>query len=434
MDYGALIGILVFLGMFALIVLGVPMYISMAGAALAGFWLLGGQVYAFQQFSTGAYYITSNFGFAVVPLFTLMSVLAADCGVASAAYEAAVKWFGNMRGGLLVATVVASAIFGACCGMPLAAIAVFTKIAVPELEKCNYEKAMSLGCIAVSGSLSGLIPPSVTIIIFCILVEQSIGRALVAGILPGILLVVLLTLAIYVMGIIKPQTMPRMETKVSWKEKFASLGLVGPVLFLIVLIIGGMYFGVFAPTVGGAIGSLGVLIIAVIRRIKIKTLMGSFLETVIINAEIFPLVIAGFLLARFVTLSGLPKTLTEIISAASLSPYVLMSIIVVFYIFIGCIMEFFAVAIVTLPLVFPLLIGAGFNPIAVIIILIVLISIAGVTPPLGMGAFIVASVANVKPELVFRGILPFLIATVIQLILIIIFPEIVTWLPDVFYG
>jgi C4-dicarboxylate transporter, DctM subunit len=434
MEYGAWVGVFVFLGMFALIFLGVPMFISMAGAALVGFWILGGAGYAFQQFSTSAYHLAANFGFAVVPLFVLMSVLAADCGVASASYEAPMKWFVKLRGGLLIAITVASAIFGACCGMPLATIAVFAKTAASEIDKYKYDKSLGLGCIAVTGAVDNLIPPSVTTIIFCILLEQPIGRALVAGIVPGLALVLILIATIVFIGTIRPHTMPKIEVTVDWKEKLASLKLLIPVLFLILLIVGGMYFGVFAPTVAGAIGSLGVLIIAIIRRVKLRTLVHSFYETVTLNTQIYPLVIGGFLFARFITLSGLPKGLATVIAAAHLSSWALMGIVILFYLFVGCVMEFLAIAIVTLPLVFPLLMAAGFDPIVMIIALIMLISIAGITPPVGMGVFVVASVAKVKPELVFKGVLPYFIASMVMLLLIIVFPQIVLWLPDLFYG
>lgn len=434
MEYGAWVGLWVFLGMFLLIFLGVPMFISMAGAAMVGFWLLGGATYALQQFSSSAYSIAANFGFAVVPLFILMSVLAADCGVASASYEAPMLWFRKLRGGLLIAITVASAIFGACCGMPLATIAVFAKTATSEIERYKYDKSLGLGCIAVSGAVDNLIPPSVTTIIFCILVEQPIGKALVAGVVPGLLLVLAIIAAIVIIGIIKPETMPKIETVSTWKEKIASLKLLGPVVFLIVIIIGGMYFGFFAPTVGGAIGSLGVLVIALIRKMKLRAIAHSFYETIMINAQIYPLIIGGFLFARFITLSGLPRGLADLIAAAHLSPFALMFIVIVFYMIVGCVMEFLAIAIITLPLIFPLLVGAGFDPIVMIIVLIMLISIAGITPPVGMGAFVVASIAKVKPEVVFKGIIPYLAASFVLLILVIVFPQIVLWLPDLLYG
>jgi tripartite ATP-independent transporter DctM subunit len=318
--------------------------------------------------------------------------------------------------------------------MGLAAIAVFTKVSIPVLEKFKYNKSVSLGCISISGTLSSLIPPSVPIIIFCILLEQSIGRALVAGIIPGIAYALFMALTITTIGIVRPKDMPRVDVDVSWKEKFRSLSLTGPIVFLVLLVVGGIYFGVFAPTVGGAIGSVGVLIIAAVSRVKGKTILGSFYETILVNAQLYPMVIGGFLFARFVAFSGLPAGLMNVISEANFPPMLLMLVIVIFYLFIGCVLEFFSMVIVTLPIVFPLLTGVGFDPIALIIILILLGSIAGITPPIGMGVFVVAGVAGVPPEQVFKGIIPFFIMSMIMLWLIIFFPQIALWLPNIFYG
>ncbi|HJX03495.1 MAG TPA: TRAP transporter large permease [Dehalococcoidia bacterium] len=434
MEFGSWVALLVFIGMLVLVFLGVPIFIAVAGAALVGSLIVGGASFTLQQFAALPYFTTSTFTFAVVPLFILMSVLAADVGIADAAYEAASKWFGRLRGGMLIGTVVASAIFGAACGQFLAAAAVFAKTALPQLNKYNYDRSLSMGCIATSGTLSVLIPPSVPIIIFCILLDVSIGRALVAGIIPGLILTVMLSLVIIIIGRLRPETMPSANIQVSWKERFKSITLVGPVLFIIALVIGGMYLGVFAPTVGGAIGSMGVLLIAAIRRVKLSVIAHSFYETVLINAQIFPLLIGGFLFARFILLSGLSGDIMQLIGQSNLHPLVLMLIVIIFYLFIGCVLEFLSIAVITLPLVFPVLTAAGFDPIATLIIIIMLSQIATITPPLGMAAFAVASIAGVKSEEVFRGIIPFFIVCLLLTVMIVLYPQIATWLPNLFYG
>lgn len=434
MEFGSWIALLVFFGMLVLIFLGVPIFIAVAGAALVGSLIVGGATFTLQQFTSLPYATTSTFTFAVVPMFILMSVLAADCGIADAAYEAASKWFGKMRGGLLIGTVVSSAIFGAACGQFLAAAAVFAKTALPQLDKYKYNRSLSMGCIATSGTLSVLIPPSVPIIIFCILLNVSIGRALVAGIIPGIILTVMLSLTIFLIAKLRPGTMPTVDMEVSWKERFQSLRLVGPVVLIVVLIIGGMYMGVFAPTVAGAIGSAGMLFIAAFRRIKPSILANSFYETVLVNAQIFPLLISGFLFARFILLSGLSDDITQLIVQTAIHPMLLMLIVIIFYLFIGCVLEFLSIAVITLPLVFPVLEAAGFDPIATLIIIIMLSQIATITPPLGMAAFAVASIAGVRAEEIFRGIMPFLIVCLLLTLLIVFFPEIATWLPNLMYG
>jgi len=222
--------------------------------------------------------------------------------------------------------------------------------------------------------------------------------------------------------------------RMSWKERFSSLLLIVPVLFIVLLIIGGMYFGVFPPTVGGAIGSVGVLLIAVFRRVGIKAIGDAFYEAVLLNAQLFPLIISGFLFARFMAVSGLPKMLLQLVIDAHLPPLTVMLIIIIFYLFIGCVLEFMSMAVITLPIVYPLLLGVGFDPIATIIIIVFLSEVALLTPPIGMSAFVVAGVAGVSPEVVFRGITPFFIVCLVMLSLMVFFPEIVTWLPNLFYG
>ena len=434
MDYGAWIGLWTFIGMFVILMLGVPIFICLLAAAFVGSLLIGGPIYTLQQFSSAPYHITSTYTFAVVPLFVLMSVLAANCGLAQSAFDAAQKWLGRLRGGLLMATVGSAAVFGASCGASIASAAVFSKTALPELQKVNYDRAISMGCIAVSGSLASLIPPSVGIIIISILVDASIGRALVAGILPGICLALLLMATIWLIGVVKPSAMPKLELQIVWSEKLKSLSLIGPVLFIVLLVVGGMYLGVFPPTVGGAIGSAGVLLIALIRRIGFKTISNSFFEAVLINSQLFPLLIGGFLFSRFMALSGLPKGLIQVIIDAQLHPYTLMLVIVIFYLFIGCVLEFMSMAIITLPIVYPLLTGVGFDPIATIIILVLLSEIALITPPIGMTVFLIAGVADESPEMVFKGVLPFFITAFVLLWILIFFPAISTWLPNLFYG
>ena len=434
MDYGAWVGLWTFIGMFVFLMLGVPIFICLFAAAFVGSWLIGGPIYTLQQFASAPYHITSSYTFAVVPLFILMSVLAADCGIAQGAYDAARKWLGGLRGGLLMVTVGAAGMFGAACGSSIATSAVFAKMALPELKKYRYDSSLSMGCIAAGGTLDALIPPNVGTIIVCILVDASVGKALVAGVIPGIIYGLLLMATIQVLGFLRPQAIPRLDIKVSWEERFSSLILICPVLFIVLLIIGGMYFGVFPPTVGGAMGSVGVLLIALFRRTGIKVIGHSFYEAVLLNTQLFPLLISGFLFARFIALSGLPKFLLQLVIEAHFPPLIVMLIVIIFYLFIGCVLEFMSMAVITLPIVYPLLLGVGFDPIATIIIIVFLSEVALLTPPIGMSAFVVAGVAGVPPEVVFRGITPFFMVCLVMLSLMVFFPEIVTWLPNLFYG
>lgn len=434
MDGNAWIGLWTFFGMFIFLMLGVPIFICLFGAAFVGSVLVGGWNYTLQQFAAAPYSITASYTFAVVPLFMLMSVLAADCGVAQAAYDAARKWLGNLRGGLLIVTVGAAGMFGAACGSSIATSAVFARMALPELKKYNYDKSISMGCITAGGSLDALIPPNVGTIIVCILVDASIGKALIGGVIPGIIFALLLIGTVQIVGIVKPSAIPRLNLKVPLSEKLSSLTLILPIIFIVLLIIGGMYLGVFPPAVGGAIGSVGVLFIAALRRTGVKVIGHSFYEAVLMNAQIFPLIISGFLFARFMSLSGLPKSLLDVVVSANLPPLLVMLFVIIFYLFIGCVLEFMSMAVITLPIVYPLLVGVGFDPIASIIIIVFLSEVALLTPPIGMSAFIVAGIAGVPPEVVFKGIVPFFMACLVLLVLMVFFPGMVTWLPSLFYA
>lgn len=434
MDYSAWVGFACFIGMFALVMLGVPIFVSMLFAAGVGFGLIGGVSLAFQQFGTAPYFVSASYMLAVIPLFVLMGTIAGKTGIAKSSFDAVTKWIGGLRGGTLIATVLAGALFGACCGLGVASAAVFANLALPELDKQKYNRSISMGAICLSGSLSGLIPPSIGIVIIAILTEQSIGRALVALIVPGILLALLASLAIWVMGFINPKAIPKSTIQVSWKERISSLKLIWPVLFLFIIVIGGMYLGIFPPTVAGAIGAAGVLIYALVLRVSMSIIIRSFYETILVNAQLFPLVLAGFLFARFIVFSGLPENLTDLIKAAHLSPYLLMLAIVILYLFIGSVFEFLSMAIVTFPLIFPILVNAGFDPIAVLIIISLLGELAALTPPIGLTAFVVAGIAHARPEDVFRGVIPFFLIGIALLWLIVFFPQIAIWLPNLFYG
>jgi C4-dicarboxylate transporter, DctM subunit len=434
MDHNAWVGLWTFIGMFIALILGIPIFICMLGAAFIGSVLIGGWTYTLQQFAAAPYNVTSSYTFAVVPLFMLMSVLAANCGVAQAAYDAARKWLGNLRGGLLIVTVGAAGMFGAACGSSIATSAVFAKMALPELKKHKYDPSISMGCITAGGSLDALIPPNVGTVIVCILVEASIGKALIGGVIPGILFALFLIGTVWTVGVLKPHAVPRLDLKISLREKLSSLTLVFPIIFIVLLIIGGMYLGVFPPAVGGAMGSVGVLIIAFIRRTGWRIIGESFYESVLMNAQLFPLIISGFLFARFMSLSGLPKALLDVVITAHFSPLLVMLFVILFYLFIGCVLEFMSMAVITLPIVYPLLTGVGFDPTACIIIIVFLSEVALLTPPIGMSAFVVAGIAGVAPEVVFRGVIPFFIACLVLLAIMVFFPAVVTWLPGLFYG
>jgi C4-dicarboxylate transporter DctM subunit len=412
----------------------VPIFISMFASAFVGFWLVGGLSYALLQFRIAPYHISATYVFGVVPMFILMGIIAGECGLAEDIYKAMSRWFGQLHGGLLMATVAGAGFFGACTGTSLASAAVFTRISLPELARYKFDKSLSMGAIAASGSLASLIPPSVPIVVFCVLAEISIGRSLVGGIIPGILLTALLMACVSLLGLIYPKRIPAaIGMKVTWRERFSSVWLLWPVLGLFLLVVGGMYAGFFPATTGGAIGAAGVLIYALFRGIEKRKLLNCFWEMAIVNVQLFPLIIGGYLFGRFIARSGLAATLLDLIAQSGLQPLAIMGIVIIIYIFLGCVMELFSLLIITVPLLFPILEGLGFDPIHICIILVFVASIAMITPPIGVVCFLIASIARVDSSEVFRGILPYFFVIVATLALIVFFPAIVTWLPNLLY-
>lgn len=433
MGYEAWIALGCFIGTLALIFIGLPVFVCILLASLVGFWLVGGPAFTFAQFTNAPYNLTANYLFAVVPMFILMGELTGESGLAESAYRVASQWLSRIRGGLLMATVVGAALFGACSGVSLASSAVFTKVSMPELDRYNFDRSLSLGCIAASGGLSTLIPPSVSIIIFCVIAQVSIGKALVAGIIPGILVTIFTVGTIWIMGIFRPRKLPLINIQVNWKDRFLAIPLLLPIFFVFILVVGGMYVGIFPPTVGGAIAAFGVLIYALVRRVKKQRIIHSFREAVLTNAQIFPILIGGFIFSRFIALSGLPNDLVGFINNIHLPPLVVMLFVMVLYLFLGCVMEIFSIMIITIPIVFPVLTSLGYNPLTLCIVLVFLSNIAGITPPIGMQGFVVASAAKVDPMVVFRGILPFFFVHLGICCIIILFPSLCTWLPSLFF-
>lgn len=432
MDPDALVGLYCFIGMLALILLGVPIYLPMLVVAVVGFWIIGGPAFAMAQATTAVYNITSDYAFAVLPMFVLMGTIAGECGIAEDAYNAVAKWVMKIRGGLLMATIGGNALFGACSGAPTGSTLVFTKIALPQLNKYGYDKRLSMACIASGAVLVTLIPPSIPIIMTCILVDLSVGKALMAGVIPGILTGVALALTVWLTGIINPKQVPvATDIRITWRERFASLKLLWPIVFLFILVMGGLYAGVFPPTIGGAIGAAGTIVYAfAMRRMNFRKLYQAFWDAVVINAQIFPMIIGGMIFSRLIALSGLAQGFNDFLVSVQLPPLAVFAVVILFYILMGCVMDLIAIIIITLPIVFPILTGLGFDPYAVVIILLFMGAIGSITPPVGMSCFIVAIAADEDAMEVYKGILPFFIVQLALVVLIIFVPSIASWLPS----
>lgn len=440
----ALIGVIFFLAMMVMVFCGIPVFISMLTASLVGFLALSGGNTAMMlsQFTTGIYNLGANYNYAVLPLFSLVGALVGETGVAEGAFNCFHNWLARVRGGLLYTVVCANAVFGACSGSSIAGNIVFGKLSLPELRRHGYDEKLSLGCIAASGALSTLIPPSMGILMFCIIapspievagqsVAISVGTALAGGIVPGILTAIALCLTVRIVGFIRKDALPpRSDEHIPLKTKLAGLRFLIPILILFGLIIGGTMMGWFTATVGGAVGAVACLVYALIRRLPAKKIWNCIVDAAVMEAGIFPIIIGGQIFSRFVTQSGLASYLSQAIASLNAPPFIIFLLVMLLYIFCGCVMDMMSIIIITVPVVFPILCALGYSPYAVIISLCFMMEIAGLTPPIGMNVFATSNALRVNPSRVFAGVWPFFICEVCMVILISLVPGIVTWLPS----
>ena len=388
---------------------------------------------AFAQVATVPFSTTNSFTLAVIPLFILMGSLATQAGLTTDLYRAAYNWLGKISGGLAMATTLASAAFGAACGSTIVNAAVFTKMAMPEMTKFGYDKRLSAGCIAASGTLASLIPPSILMIIYAVITEQSVARLLVAGLVPGFLSAAVYMLGIYIVAKARPDLAPIPNVTITKQERWESLKGVWGISFLFILVIGGIYMGFFVPTYAGAVGAFGAfMIVAAKRKLNGRLLVDTFKDAGITTSTIFIIVIGGIIFARFLTYTGLVGDISEWMIALNLSPIAYLIGFAILYLILGMLIDPIAIMVMTLPVMFPIMTSVGYDPIWLGVIAIKLAEISLITPPVGLNVYVVRSASPVKLRLeeVFAGVTPFLIMDVFTLALLIAFPSIVLFLPS----
>jgi tripartite ATP-independent transporter DctM subunit len=446
MPTDTLVGLLGFVAMLSMVLCGIPIFVSMLSVCFVCVAVMpkGGWDFLVPMFTDSPFLFGANYQFAVLPLFMLLGMLAGATGVGTGAYNAIEKWTNWMPGGLMMATIGGNALFGAVSGMSTAANMVFCKIAMPELVKHGYDKSTSMGLITASGALDSLIPPSMPIIIFCVLAGNinlkaadgsplsiDIGRALLGGVGPGIVLALIYCLIVFLLHIIRPDKVPgRPAITVTWMDRLRSLRLLLPVIVFFALIIGGTYWGWFNATVAGAIGSFILIVYGIFRGVGLKNMIKSAWEACVMNAGFFPIVIAGQMFGKMIALSRLPDYLADWIAAAAVPSYVVFLMVVVFYIFCGMIMDIASILIITIPIVVPLLITCGYSVYVIVIFLVMVGEMAGLTPPIGMNVFAVANALRVDPGLIFKGMWPFFLGEVVLVLIMPVVPWITTWIPD----
>ena len=425
-------GIIVMVFLFAALTVGIHIGVALGLSGLLGMTLTIGTHAALAQLATVPFAMTNSFTLAVIPLFILMGSLATQARLTTDLYTAAHNWLGRLPGGLAMATTVASAAFGAACGSTVVNAAVFTRIAMPEMTRYGYDKRLSAGCIAASGTLASLIPPSILMVIYAIITEQSVATLMVAGLVPGILSAVIYIGGIYVRVRLNPKIAPIPDIQITRRQKWESLYGVWGITFLFTLVIGGIYAGWFIPTYAGAIGAFGAFVIVIAkRRLTRRSMVETFKDAGVTTTTIFIIVIGGILFARWLTYTGLVADISSEMLAMQLPPFMYLAGFAVIYLILGMLIDPIAIMVMTLPVMFPILTGVGYDPIWLGVISIKLAEISLITPPVGLNVYVVRSASPVPLTLedVFAGIMPFLLLDLVTLALLIAFPQIVTFLP-----
>ena len=465
-------------GLLAMMVLAfarIPIALSMGIVGIVGYaymrdWSWGS---AFATAQTKIYETGRNYTLSVVPLFILMGNFVTRAGMSQELFRAAYAFIGHLRGGLAMATIVACGGFGAICGSSIATAATFAKVAYPSMKKYGYSDELATGAIAAGGTLGILIPPSTIMVIYGIMTGTNIGKLFAAGILPGILAVTLLCLAAQYVTWRDPKAGPRGE-RLSWRERFATLdgvvwfALLGVALLVVVqfnwlagddaavigaiaifalslvykgvtsvialfiLVMGGIYGGVFTATEGAGVGALGALVFALARRaLDWKSLYAALLESARTTSMLFLILIGALMFAEFVNITSMPKDLTEFVTKFQVNPILVVAAIMIIYVLLGTAMEELSMILLTVPMFFPLIVHMGLDPIWFGILIVVVVEIGLISPPVGMNLFVLKTLLPAVPtRTVFRGVLPFMLVDCVRLAILVAFPAISLYLPS----
>ena len=428
------IGIGGIVALFSLILLGANVMVALGAVGFVGLSMIVGVNASVAVLSTVFFDTTHSFHFSVIPLFLLMGFFALRAGLGADVFEAANAWFGSIRGGLAISTTVAAAGFGAASGSSVGTATVFTKIALPEMLDRGYDKGLASASIAIAGTLAVMIPPSAVMVIYGILTNSSIGSLLIAGILPGFVFGLLLCLAVYLTVLRRPAMAPRSEKRTTFREKIYSLRLAGPLVLIIGSVIVGLYVGVFTPTEAGGVGAALTLLLAIVRQRSLRKLelRQTLVDTVRTSAMIFAVIICALIFSRFLALSGLTREIGLLLINLDVNVWVVVAIITLIYLVLGTMMDAPALLAISLPITHPVMMQLGFDPIWFGVYVVLLVEIAVVSPPVGLNCFVVqaASAGRVQLEDVFRGLVPFLLAALVMLVVLCVFPQLATLLPN----
>jgi len=427
-DAVAIIGFLV---LFALMLLRVPVGMAMGLVGVTGFGYIVGGIPALKMVGQTSMRTVTDYTFGVIPMFLLMGAFVSNSGMSRELFRAANSFLGHLRGGLGIATIAACGGFAAISGSSVATAATFSTVAYPEMRRYGYPQSFATGVIAAGGTLGAMLPPSTVLAVYGIITEQDIGKLFVAGILPGTLAASMYISTVAIVGFVRPGFLPR-TPRHSWKERVAGLRDIWATMLLFVFVIGGLYGGLFTPTEAGGMGAGGAFLIGVLRRRLDRTeIRRSLLQATRTAAAVFTVLIGALLFGYFLTVTQTPQKVTAFLTGLGLGRYGVLSLIMLMYLVLGCLMDSLAMVILTVPIIFPVIIHLGFDPIWFGIIIVMTVELGLIHPPVGMIVFVIKSVVqDVDFTTIFKGVLPFIITDLIRLVILIAFPIIALWLPS----
>jgi C4-dicarboxylate transporter, DctM subunit len=406
-DAVAVIG---FVSLFALMLLRVPVGMAMGLVGVSGFTYLVGATPALKLVGQTSMRTVTDYTFGVIPMFLLMGSFVSNSGMSRELFRAANGFVGHLRGGLGIATVGACGGFAAICGSSVATAATFSAVAYPEMRRFGYPQSFATGVIAAGGTLGAMLPPSTVLAVYGIITEQDIGKLFIAGIIPGILAMTMYMITIFLIGYVRPDFLPKGKV-LPWRERLAGLKDIWAPVLLFVFVIGGLY--------GVATG-----------RLDREKILASLLQATRTAAAVFTVLIGALIFGYFLTVTQTPQKVTEFLTGLGLGPYGVLALIMVMYLVLGCLMDAMAMIILTVPIIFPVIMHLGFDPIWFGVIIVMTVELGLIHPPVGMNVFVIKSVVKeVSFSTIFKGVIPFVATDLVRLVILIAFPLLATWLP-----
>jgi len=428
---GDAVAIVGFVALFALMLLRVPVGMAMGLVGVTGYAYLSGGAPALKLVGQTSMRTVTSYQFGVIPMFLLMGAFVSASGVSRELFRAANTFVGHRRGGLGLATIVSCGGFAAISGSSVATAATFSTVAYPEMRRYGYPQSFSTGVIAAGGTLGAMLPPSTVLAVYGLITQQDIGKLFQAGIVPGLLAMAMYMMTIALICRVRPNLLPTVP-KASWAARKEGLRDVWAPLLLFVLVIGGLYGGVFTPTEAGGVGASGAFLLGVLRRrLDGKAIRASLLQATRTAAAVFTVLIGALLFGYFLTITQVPQKVTEFLTGLGIGTYGVLALIMVMYLVLGCLMDAMAMIILTVPIIFPVVTQLGFDPIWFGVIIVMTVELGLIHPPVGMNVFVIKSVIpDVTFSSIFKGVLPFIATDILRLVILIAFPVIALWLPS----